>query len=177
MASMKKLVFGLTLAVCSAAWARMDFVTGGTFDLPGTGVARPYAGETAGVVLLAGGANFPDRPLVEGGRKVYHDSILLCDPQDGKPSWRAVGRLPAPRGEGASITTSRGVLCVGGKVGVHGEVATNDCFIMHWDGNAVQFEPLPPLPAPVVMPGLAVYEDVAWCTVSNAIWRLDLAAG
>jgi SSS family transporter len=177
MVSMKKLVFGLTLAVCSAAWARMDFVTGGTFDLPGTGVARPYAGETAGVVLLAGGANFPDRPLVEGGRKVYHDSILLCEPSSEKLSWRDVGRLPVPRGEGASATTARGVLCVGGKVGVHGEVATNDCFLMRWDGRAVQYEQLPFLPAPVVMPGLAVHGDTAWCTVSNAIWKLDLSAG
>ena len=122
---MKIRILGLLLVACAAASARMDFVAGETFDLPGTGVARPYAGETAGVVLLAGGANFPDTPLVAGGKKVYHDSILLCDPKDGKHSWRAAGRLPAPRGEGASITTSRGVLCVGGKVGVHGEVATN----------------------------------------------------
>ena len=161
----------------SAAWARVDFSVGETFNLPGTGVARPYAGETAGAVLLAGGANFPDKPLVEGGKKVYHDAILLCDPAAEKPSWREVGRFPVPRGEGASATTARGVLCVGGKVGVHGEAATNDCFIMRWDGRAVQFDPLPPLPAPVVMPGLAVYEDMAWCTVSNAIWRLDLASG
>ena len=161
----------------SAAWARVDFSVGETFNLPGTGVARPYAGETAGAVLLAGGANFPDKPLVEGGKKVYHDAILLCDPAAEKPSWREVGRFPVPRGEGASATTARGVLCVGGRVGAHGETATNDCFIMRWDGRAVQFDPLPPLPAPVVMPGLAVYEDMAWCTVSNAIWRLDLAAG
>ncbi|MBQ6338269.1 MAG: hypothetical protein IJI36_03905, partial [Kiritimatiellae bacterium] len=54
---------------CSGAWAQVEFATNGTFNLPGTGVACPYAGETAGVVLLAGGANFPDKPLVEGGKK------------------------------------------------------------------------------------------------------------
>ena len=166
---MKSLVARLVLVACSAVWAQVEFATNGTFNLPGTGVARPYAGETAGVVLLAGGANFPDKPLVEGGKKVYHDAILLCDPNASNLSWRMVGRFPVPRGEGASATTARGVLCVGGKVGVHGEAATNDCFIMSWDGRAVQFDPLPPLPAPVVMPGLAVHGDVAWCTVSNAI--------
>ena len=174
---MRPWVVGLLIVACCPAWSRVDFTVGETFNLPGTGVARPYAGETAGMVLLAGGANFPDKPLVEGGKKVYHDSILLCDPGTEKPSWREVGRLPVPRGEGASATTPRGVLCVGGRVGAHGETATNDCFIMRWDGRAVQFDPLPPLPAPVVMPGLAVYEDMAWCTVSNAIWRLDLASG
>ena len=174
---MKNRIVGLLLVACTAAWARMDFVSGESFDLPGTGVARPYAGETSGVVLLAGGANFPDKPLVEGGKKVYHDAILLCDPYAEKPSWREVGRLPVPRGEGASATTARGVLCVGGKVGMHGEMATNDCFLMRWDGNAVQYDRLPHLPAPVVMPGLAVHGDTAWCTVSNAIWKLDLAAG
>ena len=61
---MKIRILGLLLVACAAASARMDFVAGETFDLPGTGVARPYAGETAGVVLLAGGANFPDTPLV-----------------------------------------------------------------------------------------------------------------
>ena len=42
---------GLLFVACSAAWARVDFATNATFNLPGTGVARPYAGEAAGMVL------------------------------------------------------------------------------------------------------------------------------
>ena len=116
--SVSRLLFAVLVAAsASCACARVDVDWGERFDLPGMGVARPFAGVSHGVVLLAGGSNFPDRPLVAGGAKVYHDEILMLDPAAAQPMWRVVGRLPRPQGEGGSATTAQGVVCVGGAVG------------------------------------------------------------
>ncbi|HET8737433.1 MAG TPA: hypothetical protein VFM69_12620, partial [Pricia sp.] len=37
------------------------------------GLAGTYAGVDDGVLILAGGANFPDKLPWEGGKKIYYD--------------------------------------------------------------------------------------------------------
>ena len=39
------------------------------------GVAAPFAGVSGGALLVAGGANFPDKMPWEGGKKVWHDRV------------------------------------------------------------------------------------------------------
>ena len=39
------------------------------------GVATPFAGVSGGALLVAGGANFPDKMPWEGGKKVWHDRV------------------------------------------------------------------------------------------------------
>jgi len=174
-----RLLFAGLAVVASAlcAFARVDVAWGDRFDLPGTGVARPFAGTSRGVVLLAGGANFPDKPRVAGGRKVFHDEILALDPSAARPAWRLVGRLPRPQGEGGSATTARGVVCVGGAVGRDGAESTSSAFVLSWDGAAVVRTPLPDVPAPLDrMPGVAALDDAVYVTGSNVLWKIDLAA-
>jgi len=183
---------GLAVAAMAAlcAEARVELAWSEPFRLPpapdgsdNPGVARPFAGEHNGMVLLAGGANFSDAPLAEGGKKRYHAAIYGS--RVGTNMWQAVGELPAPWAEGVSVTTPRGIVCVGGCVGAFGETVTNGAFLMRWDASErkVRLSPLPDFPYPVKMSacaarGLCVYVAGGWCgkPAATDVWMLDLDA-
>lgn len=145
---------------------------------PNTGVARSFAGESNGEVLLAGGANFPDKPLAEGGAKRYHDEIWAFRVADAKPAWRFVGRLPVPWGEGAYATTPNGIVCVAGIVGAAGGTLTNGCFMMAWDAAAqrVRFTSLPPFPEAVAYPAAAARGTTVYVVGRTCAAKIDVAA-
>lgn len=148
------------------------------------GVARPYAGENRGVVLLAGGANFPDKPLVEGGRKRYHATVYVLPV--GTNAWHEVGALPQPMGEGVSVTTPAGIVCVGGCVGEFGEEVTDSAFVMTWDAASKKpvFTALPQFPYPVKMAAVAARGNRVYVVggkrgkgAESDVWMLDLDEG
>ena len=135
-----------------AACARVELKWGESFDLPpfdghpNVGVARPFAGVSNGRVLLAGGANFPVKPLIEGGPKVYHDEIWCCDPSSDTPAWTLCGHLPIAWGEGGYATTPQGIVCVAGAAGADGQTLTNGCFLLSWQEGRPVVRDLPPFP-------------------------------
>jgi SSS family solute:Na+ symporter len=116
-------------------------------ELPPIPDARGFAGAVAGIygdaLLVAGGANFPDRMPWEGGGKVWYDTICVLQQPQG--SWRAVGKLPRPLGYAVSVTTSDGIACLGGS---DADQHYGDCFLLRYDGSHTSWEPLPPLPRP-----------------------------
>ena len=135
------------------------------------------------MVMLAGGANFSDAPLVEGGRKRYHASIYGSPV--GTNVWRVIGQLPQPLAEGVAVQTGDGVVCVGGCAGDFGETVTAGAFLMAWEpaGQRVGFTPLPDFPYPVKMAagaacGERVYIVGGWRAKSaeTDVWMLDLGA-
>src|SRR5688572_828371 len=66
------------------------------------GVAGAFAGVAQNALLVAGGANFPDKMPWEGGKKVWHDRIWLLDGPGGK--WREVGKLSRSLAYGVTVT-------------------------------------------------------------------------
>jgi N-acetylneuraminic acid mutarotase len=76
------------------------------------GFGGPYAGSHNGALLVGGGANFPDKPPWEDGRKVWYDSVFVLDKPDG--AWKPAGRLPRATGYGVSLSTEDGIACIGG---------------------------------------------------------------
>ncbi len=108
------------------------------------GFAGMYAGVSGGALLAAGGANFPDKKPWEGGTKAWYDTVFALEKPKGE--WRAVGKLPSARGYGVSITLDDGLLCIGG---ANTEHHFADCFVLQWDGHALQTKPLPALPKPM----------------------------
>jgi N-acetylneuraminic acid mutarotase len=108
------------------------------------GFAGAFAGVAGGRLLVAGGANFPDKKPWEGGKKVWHDTVFALDRPDGR--WRVAGRLPRPLGYGVSVTTAGGVVCVGGSDAErhHAEV-----FLLRSGDGGLVIEDLPRLPFPV----------------------------
>ncbi|MBL9200065.1 MAG: hypothetical protein JNL39_06130 [Opitutaceae bacterium] len=107
------------------------------------GFACPFAGETRGIAIVAGGANFPERQLWEGGAgaKRWHDRVFVLEP--GAESWRLAGRLPRPLGYGVSASTDTGVIIAGG-----GDAQRHyaDVFALDWRDGQLVTRNLPPLP-------------------------------
>jgi len=145
------------------------------------GFAGPFAGVGNGALLVAGGANFPDKKPWEGGKKVWSDAIFLLEKPDGV--WKIVGRLPRPLGYGVSATYAGGVVCVGGSDGVHHYA---DAFRLDWRSGKLITTPLPSLPKPLANACGALVGDVLYiaggqekpeaAAALKTVYRIDLSA-
>lgn len=164
------------------AWGRLP-------DVPDAfGVAGAFAGvcggEDGGQLVVAGGANFPDRPPWEGGAKALHATAwMLADPGS---RWEPAPPLPEPRGYGVSATFGGRVWCVGGCDGKQHMAST---VALGWDATmrriTVEADALPPLPKPVayaagVIVGSRLYiaggqETPAATVALGTLWSIDLA--
>ena len=78
------------------------------------GVAGPIVGVHNDALIVAGGANFPNKPLWETS-KVWHDEIFVLTNEgaDGG-QWKTAGKLARPLGYAACVSTEDGVLVMGG---------------------------------------------------------------
>jgi N-acetylneuraminic acid mutarotase len=110
------------------------------------GFAGSYAGTSSGVLIVAGGANFPDKRPWEGGTKIWYDRVFALE--WGGAQWREAGRLPHPSGYGVSIQTSEGILLIGG-----GDSQRNfsEVWLARWERDSVRFTAWPALPRPLAM--------------------------
>ncbi len=170
-------MLGVCLVVASALgpWERLP-------SLPDVhGVAGAFAGVSGDALLVAGGANFPDKKPWDGGTKVWHDTVYVLDGVDG--TWRTAGKLPRPLGYGVSVTHRGSVICVGGS---DKDQHYSDCFRMAWNGTKLDFTPLPSLPRPVANACGAVVGDTLYLAgglekpdasaTLKSLYTLDLAA-
>ncbi|MFR9523489.1 MAG: cyclically-permuted mutarotase family protein [Rikenellaceae bacterium] len=110
--------------------------------LPG-GVASPYGGVSGGAIIVAGGCNFPDRAVWDGGAKRFYDDIYAL-PQ-GSAEWIGGFSLPYQVAYGASVDTPKGVLCIGGE---NQTGKLSDVVLLAWDGasQTIAQTPYPSLP-------------------------------
>lgn len=110
------------------------------------GFAGSFAGVSNGVLIVAGGANFPNKAPWEGGTKVWHDKIFALE--KGSAAWKEIGRLPEANGYGVSLSTDRGVILIGG-----GDAKQNfrSVWCATWNGAALDFTSWPDLPKPLAM--------------------------
>jgi N-acetylneuraminate epimerase len=144
------------------------------------GMAGLIAGTHGGVLIAAGGANFPDKMPWDGGKKIYYDEIFVIAP--GDKSWRAAGRLPERRAYSASVSLADGVLVLGGE---NSDTIFSDSLLLRWNGSAVVVERGPALPAPRTSQVAAVLDGGVYVAGGYApgavrvstgdFWRLDLA--
>ncbi|HNX33336.1 MAG TPA: sodium/solute symporter [Kiritimatiellia bacterium] len=188
--ALKKLqICGAALLLTGQAWAEVSLPVGlewsGPFSLPpqadgraAIGVGAPFAGEHNGVALLAGGSNFPDEPLVKGGKKRYCAEIYALLP--GAMDWVCAGRLSQPAAEGLSATTPRGVVCVGGSAD---GTPVSRVFLLTWDetrGRAAEAA-LPDFPCAIKLGAAAAKDSRVYVaggetagSLASDVWMLDL---
>ena len=96
------------------------------------GVAGPFVGVHNDALIVAGGANFPDKPLWETD-KVWHDRIYVLSKQsDGNYIWQNGGKLDKPIAYGSSVSASNGVLCIGGD---DSKKVYTDVFLLSWNAK------------------------------------------
>ena len=111
-------------------------------DLPDAeGYAGSYAGVHNGALIVTGGANFPEKPLWEGGPKRWTDRVFVLPA--GSDTWVESAPLPKPLGYGATATLPEGVMLIGGS---NADGAVADCYLLTWDGSTVTCRELPSLP-------------------------------
>ncbi|MEY4940415.1 MAG: Na(+)/glucose symporter [Verrucomicrobiota bacterium] len=150
------------------------------------GVAGPFAGVHRDALIVAGGANFPQRAPWDGGAKIWWDDVFVLEGlSTGRPRWAdQTFKLPRALGYGMSFNTPEGVVCVGGN---DAEACYREVFLLSWDSRTqtLATSPLPLLPEPLAnmagaMIGQTIYvaggqHSMKDPTPSNCFWSLDLS--
>lgn len=121
------------------------------------GLGGAFAGVCGGDLLVAGGSNFPDKMPWAGGKKAWHDAVYALGRTNA--AWRVVGKLPRPLGYGVSLTTSEGLLCVGGS---DADRHYADVFRLVQSRGKLRIQTLPFLPVPLAYAAGALVGRVAY---------------
>jgi N-acetylneuraminic acid mutarotase len=148
-------------------------------DLPNPhGVASPFAGVSHNLLIVAGGANFPDHKPWEGGKKIWHDTIYGFD---GK--WKTLGKLPRALAYGVSITHQHRLIGIGGS---DSEKHYPEVFALEYLDRKLKFTELPSLPEPRANAAGVLLEDTIYLIggqeqpsselASKTVYRLNLAS-
>ncbi|MFO8013491.1 MAG: sodium/solute symporter [Phycisphaerae bacterium] len=151
-------------------------------------MAGPFVGvlDRGGELFVAGGANFPDALPWDGGKKVWHAAGFVLDPRGTDDlRWKTGSEfaLPQPAAYGASVSTDRGIVMIGG---CDAERCFRDVRLAHWDSSmGVVYSALPVLPRPLAFMAAARIGDTIYVAggqetmdaarATTAFLRLDLS--
>ncbi|WP_231724883.1 hypothetical protein [Porphyromonas somerae] len=156
------------------------------------GVSGHIAGEPRpGLLVMAGGCNFPDRPARKGGAKRYYSEIYFgqyagevlraCETKASEVDiwWILVGHLPHPTAYAAFQRYDDKLIVVGGQSAV-GDLS-DAYMIQQSDSLGVEIIPLPSLPEPRSGMASVLLENVLYLIggrvngkLSNTVLSLDL---
>jgi len=145
------------------------------------GFAGPFAGVAAGRLVVAGGTNFPGKPIWEGGKKVWYDEIYVLDRPKG--NWKTLtAKLPRPLAYGVSTSWRDCLILIGGS---DENRHYADVMRLRLRGDKANIERLPSLPLPCAMMcgarvGSTIYvagglETPDATRAMHTFWALDLA--
>ena len=139
------------------------------------GVSAPFCGVVGDALVVAGGANFPDKSLLEGGAKrVYADIWAHTDGE-----WAHVGVLPDSTAYGATFAVDGALVLAGGNIC---GVTTDKVYELTLQDGAAVLRALPPLPEPMEQCGWTRDDDrlylvggvgttaVYACTIGEYVW-------
>lgn len=143
------------------------------------GVASPFAGHISRHIIIAGGCNFPHRPVVEGGKKVFYQDIYTVEIRpDDNVCLHPVGQMPQPLAYGAAASDGTHLYCMGGN---NGHSATDQVFGISMIKDKAQVHMLPSLPQPMDNIAADMHEGIIYVVggnmnghPSNAVFALDL---
>lgn len=145
------------------------------------GFAGLYAGEHNGVLLLAGGANFPDGLPWEGGKKRWWNQIYVLETSNTDTRWnsKVSAKLPEPMGYGASVATPNGVLIIGGE---NESGPLKSVYLLSWNptDQEVEIQSYPDLPVPLSHSSATLLGSKVYLAggeseqTSDGFWVLDL---
>ena len=111
------------------------------------GFAGLINGVNNNVLVVAGGANFPDGLPWEGGKKYYSNEIFVLQKAGKKFVWnkKVKNTLPEPIAYCGNTSTDSGIVYVGGE---NENGISDKAFIINWNSekNEIDIRPLPNLP-------------------------------
>lgn len=117
------------------------------------GVSAPYCGMVEGRFVTAGGANFPDKPVIEGGVKKYYNDVLCLE----NGIWTKVGEMPAPAAYGGSMCHKGKLYFIGGN---DGSRTMNEVYSVSLSDGGSVMNAETPMPAAIEQAGYA-FDDEA----------------
>lgn len=80
------------------------------------GFAGALAGVSSGMLIVAGGSNFPDTFPWRGGTKTYYNDIFIFNLKEKEAAWQVAGqKLPYPLAYSACVQVNDDVICIGGE--------------------------------------------------------------
>lgn len=133
------LVFSFTLSLFAHNNTFLKYDSLVSFKISSNqGVAAAFTGLVDGKITIAGGANFPDAGVEEGGLKKHYSDIYSFVNDE----WKKTGALPIPVSAGACVTAQQGLICIGG---------TNEKDLLSnvWHISKSDVVELPSLPIPL----------------------------
>lgn len=121
------------------------------------GVSALYAGVYKTDLLVAGGANFPNKPLIQEGTKCYYSQIYrLKYSNTVNPTWQHVGQLPIEMAHGVSFSVSEGLIIAGG---CNNTGSLKEVYHLIPEGDKVCIKELKALPQAIEQAGGAVIDN------------------
>ena len=151
---------------------------------PSLGFAGSINGVSNDALIVAGGANFPDKLPWEGGKKHYSNEIHILEKKGNQYQWNktAVQTLPQPIAYPGNTTTSFGVVYVGGE---NQNGLSNKAYLINWnsDKKETEIKTLPDLPIAITNIALTQKQNVVYAiggdeakNSSNLVFAMDLNA-
>ena len=126
------------------------------------GLAGSFFGKQGDWFILAGGANFPNGKPWEGGAKTFSKEIFVFSESNNQfQSLNVSNKLSFGVAEGAYVSTSKGLLCMGGQTA---DGLSNKAMLLNYNGEDVIVEMYPDLPVAV--------KNATAAIVSNKVYLL-----
>ncbi len=144
------------------------------------GVSACYCGVINGYLYIAGGCNFPDKPVAEGGKKRFYKAIYAAklNAEGNRLEWKTVGHMPQPAAYGVSVTYENSLIFVGGNNETGG---LTTAIRLRPTATGMQQEALPSLPHALDNMAGAVVGHILYVVGGNCegvatqkVWSLDL---
>ncbi len=144
------------------------------------GVSACYCGVINGYLYIAGGCNFPDKPVAEGGKKRFYKAIYAAklNAEGDRLEWKTVGQMPQPAAYGVSVTYENSLIFVGGNNETGG---LTTAIRLRPTATGMQQEALPCLPHALDNMAGAVVGHILYVVGGNCegvatqkVWSLDL---
>lgn len=137
------------------------------------GVSAPFCGFIGSVAIVAGGANYPDKSLLEGGAKRVYNDVWAFDGEN----WSRIGFLPDSVAYGATFPVPEGLVLAGGQV--NGQ-PSDKVYLLSLADDGMALDTLPNLPVPLAEAGWTIFDghlllagegSVFCCAVGEYEWK------
>ena len=153
-------------------------------DKPSLGFAGMLSGVHNDVLIIAGGANFPNAMPWDGGKKHYADKIFILERKENQFVWNENNKitLPVPIAYAGSASTHNGVVYIGGE---NEKGVSSKAYLLKWNKaqQNIDIDPLPDLPIAITAPGVTAIGNHVYVVggdeaknSSAKFFSMDLAA-
>ena len=133
------------------------------------GVSAPFCGYIGDTLVVAGGANFPDKPLLEGGTKKVYADIWAHD----GAQWLHAGCMKDSVAYGATFQLDNALVFAGGNV--NGKT-TDKVYKVQLAGGKSLLTELPSLPVPMEQYGWSQYGNNLYLAGTEGVFCCQIGA-